>query len=198
MIRYLKGILAAKEDAMAIIEVNGIGYEVNVPSNSAIYLTQEGDPVMVYTHVAVREDDISYFGFASEQELQLFKLLITVNGVGAKAALAILSALPVSEIKKAIVFEDAAMITRANGIGKKTAQKIVLELKDKLSDIRSSDDDGVIIPAVTPEMTDNKEIALDALMNLGFTRAEALSSMVGVEGDLSPEEYIKAALKNRV
>ena len=198
MIRYLKGVLAAKEDAMAIIEVNGIGYEVNVPSNSAIYLKQEGEPVKVFTHVAVREDDISYFGFASEQELSLFKMLITVNGVGAKAALAILSAMPVSEIKKAIVFEDAAMITRANGIGKKTAQKIVLELKDKLSEIKLSDDDGVIIPKDMPEMTDNKEIALDALMNLGFTRAEAMTAMLGVDDDLSPEEYIKAALKNRV
>ena len=198
MIRYLKGILAARSENAAIIDVNGIGYRVVIPSNSSLYLHQTGDDVTVYTHMAVREDDMSLFGFGSEGELELFEQLITVNSVGSKAAMAILSAMPVSEVKKAIMFEDVDMITRANGIGKKTAQKIVLELKDKLSDIRSGDDDGIIIPAVTPEMTDNKEIALDALMNLGFTRAEALSSMVGVEGDLSPEEYIKAALKNRV
>ena len=198
MIRYLNGFLAGLEDGMAIVDVNGVGYEVNIPQNSSLYMHQNGDSVKVYTHVQVREDDISYYGFASEQELELFKLLITVSGVGAKAALAILSALPVTEVKKAIVFEDADMITRANGIGKKTAQKIVFELRDKLDGIAAGDDAGVMTASYDPDLSDNKATALDALMNLGYSRAEAMSAMAGVpDGDLSVEEYIKAALKNR-
>jgi Holliday junction DNA helicase RuvA len=197
MIRYLKGILAARSENAAIIDVNGIGYRVFIPSNSSLYLNQTGDDVTVFTHMAVREDDMSLFGFGSEGELELFEQLITVNSVGSKAAMAILSAMPVSEVKKAIMFEDVDMITRANGIGKKTAQKIVFELKDKIGTV-VAEEQGYQLNEILPEAGSNKDSAIEALMGLGFSRAEAAESLKGVtDEDLSVEDYIKQALKNR-
>ncbi|MBQ2063064.1 MAG: Holliday junction branch migration protein RuvA [Firmicutes bacterium] len=197
MIRYLKGILAARSENAAIIDVNGIGYRVFIPSNSSLYLRQTGDEVTVFTHMAVREDDVSLYGFGSDGELELFEQLITVNSVGSKAAMAILSAMPVSEVKKAIMFEDVDMITRANGIGKKTAQKIVFELKDKIGTV-VAEEQGYQLNEILPEAGSNKDSAIEALMGLGFSRAEAAESLKGVtDEDLSVEEYIKQALKNR-
>lgn len=197
MIRYLKGKLAALGEGEAILDVQGIGYRVFVPTNSSLYMQPIGEPVTVYTHMAVREDDMSLFGFTSEKELDLFEQLITVNSVGAKAAMAILSAMPVGEVKKAIAFEDVDMITRANGIGKKTAQKIVLELKDKMGTL-AAEEQGVAPSDVLPAAGSPKDMALDALMNLGFTRMEAAEALLGVDGeDLAVEDYIKHALKNR-
>jgi len=197
MIRYLKGVLAARSENAAIIDVNGIGYRVYIPSNSGLYLRSIGDEVTVYTHMAVREDDMSLFGFGSDGELELFEQLITVNSVGSKAAMAILSAMPVTEVKKAIMFEDVDMITRANGIGKKTAQKIVFELKDKIGTV-VAEEQGYHLNEILPEAGSNKDSAIEALMGLGFSRAEAAESLKGVtDEDLSVEEYIKQALKNR-
>ena len=197
MIRYLKGLLAARSENAAIIDVNGIGYRVYIPSNSSLYLHSIGDEVTVYTHMAVREDDMSLFGFSSDGELELFEQLITVNSVGSKAAMAILSAMPVTEVKKAIMFEDVDMITRANGIGKKTAQKIVFELKDKIGTV-VAEEQGYQLNEILPEAGSNKDSAIEALMGLGFSRAEAAESLKGVaDEDLSVEEYIKQALKNR-
>ena len=197
MIRYLKGILAARSENAAIIDVNGIGYRVFIPSNSSLYLRQIGDEVTVFTHMAVREDDVSLYGFGSDGELELFEQLITVNSVGSKAAMAILSAMPVTEVKKAIMFEDVDMITRANGIGKKTAQKIVFELKDKIGTV-VAEEQGYQLNEILPEAGSNKDSAIEALMGLGFSRAEAAESLKGVtDEDLSVEEYIKQALKNR-
>ena len=197
MIRYLKGILAARSENAAIIDVNSIGYRVFIPSNSSLYLRQTGDEVTVFTHMAVREDDVSLYGFGSDGELELFEQLITVNSVGSKAAMAILSAMPVTEVKKAIMFEDVDMITRANGIGKKTAQKIVFELKDKIGTV-VAEEQGYQLNEILPEAGSNKDSAIEALMGLGFSRAEAAESLKGVtDEDLSVEEYIKQALKNR-
>ena len=151
----------------------------------------------VFTHMAVREDDVSLYGFGSDGELELFEQLITVNSVGSKAAMAILSAMPVTEVKKAIMFEDVDMITRANGIGKKTAQKIVFELKDKIGTV-VAEEQGYRLNEILPEAGSNKDSAIEALMGLGFSRAEAAESLKGVtDEDLSVEEYIKQALKNR-
>ena len=197
MLHYVKGTLAMKLPDSAVIECGGVGFEVAIPSNSRLYMTQEGSEVTVFTYMNVREDDISLFGFDDEEGLMLFKKLITVNGVGAKAAMAILSAMPSPEVKKAIIYEDADMLTRANGIGKKTAQRIVLELKDKI-------DKGLVagegdlpeggIPSAGAG--DNKGEAIDALIALGYARAEATEALIGVKDkDLSVEEYIKAALK---
>ncbi|MBQ3924303.1 MAG: Holliday junction branch migration protein RuvA [Firmicutes bacterium] len=195
MFRYIKGTIEMKLAQSVVVECGGVGFEMAVPQNSRLYLAPEGSEVTVFTYMSVREDDISLFGFDDEDGLLLFEKLITVNGIGAKAAMAILSAMPASEVKKAIVFEDADMLTRANGIGKKTAQRIVLELKDKMKDITVEDLPGAdIAPAAS---SSDKQQATDALMALGYSRTEAAAALVGAEDGLSVEDYIKIALKNK-
>ena len=194
MFRYIKGTIEMKLAQSVVVECGGVGFEMAVPQNSRLYLAPEGSEVTVFTYMSVREDDISLFGFDDEDGLLLFEKLITVNGIGAKAAMAILSAMPASEVKKAIVFEDADMLTRANGIGKKTAQRIVLELKDKMKDITVEDLPGAdIAPAAS---SSDKQQATDALMALGYSRTEAAAALVEAEDGLSVEDYIKIALKN--
>ena len=194
MFRYIKGTIEMKLAQSVVVECGGVGFEMAVPQNSRLYLAPEGSEVTVFTYMSVREDDISLFGFDDEDGLLLFEKLITVNGIGAKAAMAILSAMPASEVKKAIVFEDADMLTRANGIGKKTAQRIVLELKDKMKDITVEDLPGAdIAPAAS---SSDKQQATDALMALGYSRTEAAAALVGAEDGLSVEDYIMIALKN--
>lgn len=201
MLHYVKGTLAMKLPESVVVDCGGVGFELAVPANSRLYMTQEGSEVTVFTYMNVREDDISLFGFDDEDGLMLFRKLITVNGVGAKAAMAILSAMPSIEVKKAIMYEDAAMLTRANGIGKKTAQRIVLELKDKIKPDATTaggfEDgyaDGAANGAAGMPAADNKGEAIDALMALGYARAEATEALIGLN-DMSVEEYIKAALK---
>lgn len=119
MIHYLRGTVTMVFDGGIVLETGGVGYKVFVPDNSPLYAAGGKDEITVYTVMIVREDDMSLYGFHDSASLDLFQLLRTVNGVGAKAALSILSAIPVDQIKKAIVFDDAKTLTRANGIGKK-------------------------------------------------------------------------------
>ena len=198
MIGFLRGLLVEKGDGYIVIDVNGVGYYVNVPANSSAYLSQEGEEVTVYTSMIVREDDISLFGFSGKGELDLFKKLIGVSGVGPKAAVSILSSFTSDQLKEAIVFEDSKSLTRANGIGKKTAERIVLELKDKFSTT-----DGIVgsnageIAAADQVFAGGRGEAINALIALGYSRGEATSALAGIqERDLSTEEYIKLALKN--
>ncbi len=121
MFHYIKGNITMKFEGGVVIEAGGIGYEVFVPDNSSVYLNENNETVLIYTAMIMREDDVSIYGFHDKEALDLFRKLMTVNGVGAKAAMAILSAMPVSEIKKAIVFDDAVTLTKANGIGKKNS-----------------------------------------------------------------------------
>jgi len=198
MIGYLVGILTMKTETGVLIETGGIGYEVTVPGNSHLFLEKEGAEVKVYTAMIVREDDISLYGFSDMSSLQLFKKLITVSGVGAKAALSILSSMSVDETRKAIVFEDAAMLTRAQGIGKKTAQRIVLDLKDKLGNMGHTDGSGESLQTDLPGFPDNnpRMEALAALVALGYSRGEAAAALAAVtDNELTTEAYIKQSLK---
>lgn len=198
MIGFIRGILAEKGNGYIIVEVNGIGYEIFVPANSGAYMSAEGSEIMVYTTMMVREDDVSLYGFSRKGELDAFKKLITVSGVGAKAAISILSAFTLEQLQQAIVFEDAKTLTKANGIGKKSAERIVLELKDKFSaegqegaQITSED----IMTDASGEANGRAE-AVNALIALGYSRGEATSALASVkETDLSAEEYIRQALK---
>lgn len=195
MIHYIKGVITDTMPGKVVIENGNIGYEVNVPDGTASLLSAEKEMVTLYTAMIVREDDISLYGFADEGSIKMFNTLMTVSGVGAKGALAILSALNTAELKQAIIFEDVAAITKANGIGKKIAQRIVLELKDKVgsSDMPAGFTQSSAIGKGTP-----KEEALLALQSLGFTRAEAVNALSAItEKDLTTEEYIKQALKAR-
>ena len=191
MFHYIKGNVTMKFEGGVVIETGGLGYEVFVPDNSPIYLSESKDTVLVYTAMIVREDDISIYGFHDKEALDLFRKLMTVNGVGAKAAMAILSSMPISEIKKAIVFDDSATLTKANGIGKKIAQRITLELKEKMGAI------GGLAEAAEKVIYDSgKTEAINALISLGYSRSEAVSALAGIaEDDLTTEEYIKRALK---
>lgn len=197
MIGFIRGELAEKGDGYIIVDVNGIGYMIYVPANSRAYLSEEGMEIMVYTAMMVKEDDVSLYGFMRKGELDAFRKLITVNGVGAKAALSILSSFTLEQLQQAIVFEDAKTITKANGIGKKTAERIVLELKDKFgaaaeaSGAEAAAEAGEAIPA------DGRSEAVSALIALGYSRSEAAGALAGIaETDLTAEEYIKRALKN--
>ena len=194
MLHYIKGQISMHIPGGVVIDNNGLGYELFVPENSSIYLSKEGDTVLAYTAMIVREDDISLYGFSHKESLSMFNKLMTISGVGAKAALAVLSSMPLNEIKKAILFEDAVTLTKANGIGKKTAQRIVLELKDKIGSISGFETASDVADSVFA--VDEKSEAANALISLGYTKNEAVSALAIIQDkDLTAEEYIKQALK---
>lgn len=199
MIGFIRGELAEKGNGYIIVDVNGVGYEIFVPANSRAYLSNEGSEVMVYTTMTVREDDVSLYGFMRKGELEAFKKLVTVSGIGAKAAISLLSAFSLEQLQQAIVFEDVKTLTKANGIGKKTAERIVLELKDKFSaeNVKPAADSTEGIDAYAEIPGNGRAEAVSALIALGYTRGEASSALASVaENDLTAEEYIKLALKN--
>ena len=197
MIGFLRGILAEKGDGYIVVDVGGVGFYVNVPSNTSAYLKQEGEAVTVHTAMMVREDDISLYGFSGKSELDAFRRLITVSGVGAKAGIAILSAFTMEQLRQAIAFEDAKTLQKANGVGKKTAERIVLELKDKFAAPENAEP----LPEGGAENAapagGGRVEAVNALMALGYTRSEAMNALAAIsEKDLTTEEYIKRALRN--
>lgn len=191
MLHYLKGVVSMRFDGGVVVETGGVGFRVFVPDNSPLYKEIGNDQVLVYTAMIVREDDISLYGFSDKESLELFQKLRTVNGVGAKAALSILSAMPLEEVKKAIIYEDAAALTRANGIGKKTAMRIVLELKDKVGDAF-----GLTDTEANAYSEGGKAEAINALIGLGFTRSEAAAALAGIDSEnMTTEDCIKYALR---
>lgn len=196
MIRYVKGIYSVNINGGIVVETqSGLGLEIFLPANSPIYRYGEGETIMVYTSMIVKEDDISLYGFHNRDNLEIFERLITVSGVGAKGAMSIISTLEAAELKRAIAFEDAKEISRANGIGKKTAERIILELKDKLA---KTDIPAYVPPADTADASsDSRSEAITALVALGYTKAEAFNAVASINDEgLSSEEYIKKALKN--
>ena len=194
------------DNSIIVENASGIGFEIFIPAGSPLYRYGEGEEIMVYTSMAVKEDDISLYGFHNREALELFELLTTVNGIGAKAAMAILSALSPEELRRAILFEDAKEISRANGVGKKTAERIILELKEKIGKLSGGMTDsgiatelggGTSSGAGDAAGTDNRVEAINALIALGYSKAEAFSAISQVpEEGLSCEDYIKKALKH--
>ena len=200
MFHYIKGNVTMRIDGGVVIEAGGIGYKVYVPDNSPVYLYNAEDTALIYTAVIIREDDVSIYGFSDRESLDMFNRLITVSGVGAKMAMSILSALTVRDIKRAIVFGDAALLSGANGVGKKTAQRIILELKDKVDPqgVVPDEASGAGMPvSAAPAESGERETAVNALMKLGYSRAEAASAVKAVAEDgLDAPAYIRLALKN--
>ena len=196
MIRFIKGIFHPGLSGTVLIEnASGIGFEIAIPANSSLYKNIEGEQVKVFTSMIVKEDDISLYGFSDRESLDLFELLITVNGVGAKAGMAIMSVLPPAELKRAIGCGDAKAISAANGVGKKTAERIILELKDKVGTFAED------VPQAASETYgaagDARSEAAAALMALGYSRNEATDAVGKVkEEELTCEDYIKHALKH--
>jgi len=199
MYAYFRGTLAAVSENSVIVEVGGIGYRIFVSATTANALPMVGEQVKIYTYTSVKEDDLSLYGFLQQNELDLFKLLIGVNGIGPKGALSILSVLEANEVIYAIASSDAKMISKAPGIGAKTAQRVVLELKDKVSleEALSSRFEGTESTPQTAGLSDAKKETVEALTALGYGSAEALRAVTQVEGhgEMDTEQLLKASLK---
>lgn len=194
MIAYVKGILDTKTDAYVIIDVQGIGYRVFMPSKSIEKLGEVGEIVKVYTYYYVREDNISLYGFSSNEELRMFELLISVSGVGAKSAITMLSEISPSSFALAVISDDVSKLVKIPGVGKKTAARIILELKDKLKTesavVESSEADVVF------EKDNNVGEAVAALQVLGYTKKEIEKAFEKIDTkNLGLEEIIKQGLK---
>lgn len=201
MIGRLRGTLAVKQPPLLLLDVNGVGYEVEAPMSTFYQLPALGETVVLHTHLVVREDAHLLFGFASESERRLFRTLIKVNGVGAKLALTILSGISADEFARTVQDNDTAALVRLPGVGKKTAERLIVEMRDRLADWEGA----LVLPGVAPAQstvsstTDETRDALSALVSLGYKPPEAsrLVSKVETEG-LSSEEIIRAALKQAV
>ena len=193
MIYSLNGELIYVDPQTAVIECGGVGYKCTITSQTLGALPEIGKKARVYTYMSIREDAVDLFGFVSEEELTAFKLLITVNGVGPKAAIAILSELTPQNLALAISSGDSKALTKAQGVGNKIAQRIALELKDKFSNIPSGTaDDTEIVQSVSSDTTDE---AVAALVTLGYSKSEAQSAVSKVADSGSVEEIIKNSLK---
>ena len=200
MIRYLNGRFYPQTDGTIIIETDaGIGFLAAIPANSQLYKHREGDEVKVFTLMTVREDDMSLYGFSSLEELELFRLLLTVNGVGAKAGLAIMGILPVNEFKKAIAAGNSKALTAASGVGARTAQRIILDLKDKVDFVDTGESvETEEIPGADAS-GDERKTAVEALVSLGYTRGEAADAVRKVKDEgLTSEDYIRLALRGMI
>ena len=198
MFYYLNGVVAEMEANLAVIDCGGVGYAC-ATTNYTLSQLKKGERAKLYTYMNVREDAVELFGFASQSELHSFKLLLGVSGVGPKAALSILSANTPANLAMAVVMGDEKALTAAPGIGKKIAQRIILELKDKLAKEQSSfsGDSGAILPVAVPD--DKVREAGAALAVLGYSASEVAAALKGIDMDALPlEEIIRQALKRMV
>ena len=198
MISYIKGILEDMSPGMVVVDNHGIGYQMLVPMRGESF-PKIGQEIKIYTHMHVREDDVSLFGFLSKEEKEAFELLIGVNGIGPKVGLSVLSTLSVYELKMAVISEDVKTISKTPGLGPKGAKKLILELKDKLS-FEELEEDGVgaEIFDTSADSSDSVMITIEGLVSLGYSKSEAAIAVNKVEDakDLTPEELLKKALKN--
>lgn len=198
MIAYIKGTLEFSGEDHIIVDNNGLGYEIKIPLSILPELPPIGDILKVFTYLYVREDAMVLYGFLSEDDLNVFKLLLTVNGIGPKGALAILSAMTPDALRMAVVTGDDHSISKAPGIGKKTAQRLIIDLKDKLK-ISNLDDlaqkDTLNSRDVGYNENDSISEAIAALITLGYTSTEAVKATKGLNDLTSVEEVLKYALK---
>ena len=194
MIAYIKGILDTKQENFVIIDAQGIGYKVFMPSNSIENLGEIGEIVKVHTYYYVREDNISLYGFSSLEELRMFELLLSVSGVGAKSAVAMLSEISPSKFAMAVITDDVISLTKIPGVGKKTAARIILELKDKLKTEQAIDKEELKLE--NNSNNENIEESISALQVLGYTKREIEKAFEKIDiQNLELEEIIKTALK---
>lgn len=201
MIAYLKGIIVEVTPNRLVLEVNNIGYQIFISAREASELPGRGKEVKIYTYLNVKEDAIQLFGFQSEDDLEMYKLLLNVNGVGPKAALGILSVLTADDVRFAVLSDDAKEIAKAPGIGMKTAKKLILELKDKftleeafekkLENGASEAEPGAVVES------DAKTEAIQALTALGYANSDALRAVrrAQITEDMDTETILKLALK---
>lgn len=192
MFYYIKGKVALVSESYVVIDAGGIGYKITTSGQSISACSGTGTEAVFYTHLHVREDAVELFGFCTEEELSAFELLITVSGVGPKAAISLLSVMTAPNLALAVVTNDVKAITKAQGIGPKMAQRIILELKDKIKNEQLPSDS--IVAETTENYADNE--AIDALVVLGYSVQEAQSALSKAGAiNLPAEEAIKKALK---
>ena len=188
MIGRLSGILLEKNPPQLLLDVQGVAYEVDVPMSTFYNLPQNGERVTLFTHLVVREDAHLLYGFGSENERRAFRQLLKVNGIGAKIALSVLSGLSVTELAQAITAQETGRLTRVPGIGKKTAERLLLELKDKFgADLTQA----VGIHRTPPATSD----IMNALLALGYTEREAVAAIKQLPEGVAVADGIKQALK---
>jgi Holliday junction DNA helicase RuvA len=191
MIGSLRGKLISKQAPSIIIECQGVGYEVETPMSTFLDLPSVGDDLFLFTHLLVREDAQTLYGFSTEDERTLFRTLLRISGVGAKMGLAILSAMSVGDFQRCVEYEDAAALVKIPGVGKKTAERLIIEMRDKI-------DKTTVSPGATKVIVEHspRSEAVDALIALGYRAAE-VNKLVGamdVEGQ-SAEDIIRQALR---
>lgn len=199
MISYIKGTITFIYENRIVIENNGIGYNVWISENTRSKLAVNDKVIKIFTYMNVKEDSIDLFGFLSMEELDIFNKLISVSGVGPKSALSLLSSMEPSKITLAIITDDITALSRGQGIGKKTAQRIVLELKDKIDALEYSNNfvglSDINISNIK-NIDSEKQDAIDALLSLGFGRSEVIKAVTEIDGATSTSsEIIKTALK---
>ena len=196
MIAYIKGKLEIKSNTYVVIDVNGIGYKIFMSASGISQIGETGEIVKVHTYYYVREDNISLYGFNTQEELKMFELLLSVSGIGAKSAIAMLSEIKPSSFALAVISDDVKALTKIPGIGAKSAQRIILELKDKLKTEQAITKDTE--PEIKSVIENNSKVeeAISALQVLGYNKREIEKalSLLNLQ-DLSVEDIIKKALK---
>lgn len=193
MIDQIKGKLITKKPTYIVVEMHGIGFKISIPLSSYQLIGNTGEEVHVLTYLHVREDNLQLFGFATEDERQLFQLLISVSGIGPKVAQGILSGISTSDFKRAIIHQDLTMLTLAPGVGKKTGERLILELREKISDEALQEE-----TVSSSHMTSIGEEAILALVSLGYKRLQAQKAVQRVfqeHHDLNIEETLRLALQ---
>ncbi len=188
MIGRIHGVLLEKHPPQILVDANGVGYDVEVPMSTFYNLPAIGERVTLLTHLVIREDAHLLFGFATEAERRLFRQLLKIAGVGARTALAVLSGMSVAELSDAVISQDTGRLTKVPGIGKKTAERLLLELKDKLGAESLA---GITIQRPAPATSD----VLRALVSLGYSEKEALGAVKQLPENLSVADGIRQALK---
>lgn len=199
MYAYLKGTIEEITEDNLVLEVNQIGYNIKVSARTVNALQGIGSFVKIYTYTLVREDSFNLYGFLTRDDLNIFKKLITVNGIGPKGGLAILSIMSADELRFAIISGDAKAISKASGIGAKTAERVILDLKDKVSldEALAPKDEVSTVSLSGEDLNNGKNEAIEALVALGYSASDALRAVkqVMITEDSSVEEILKAALK---
>ncbi len=200
MIAFVKGRIDEITEENVVIDVEGIGYNVKISTQTAALLPGLGEEIKLYTYTCVREDTFSLYGFLTRDDLEIFKRLITVNGIGPKGGLAILSVMSADNLRFAIISGDAAAISKAPGIGKKTAERVILDLKDKISLEDTLVHKEMLRLKEEGSVSDNRarNEAVEALTALGYSASDALHAVKSVQTDenMDVETILKLALKN--
>ena len=197
MYAFIEGQVCEKTTNTLVLLAGGVGYLLNCSMATAQAAPETGKTMRCHTWLSVREDALELFGFATKEERNLFLSLIGVTGVGPKMALSLLSAVPLNDLRLAIIMEDVRTISRAPGVGKKIAQRIALELKDKLGQGDIAAPTGAVVAPAVPAAADNVANAIAALVSLGYTPAEARDALNKVEDKTAPvDELLRLALRN--